>query len=163
MKNSNFNRGFTLIELLVVIAIIGILSGVVLTSLNSSRQKARDTARMEYADEFKKAQELYFADKGCYLFSNPEVFCKDQVPENPWAEIAKHFNIMGKLDNTGVFIPNEQIDNLFSGDHTLLNSTCSPSSLDCYVFKFKLESQDACYHNDTSGKGLTKFTDGVCD
>jgi prepilin-type N-terminal cleavage/methylation domain-containing protein len=29
------NRGFTLIELLVVIAIIGILSGVVLASLNS--------------------------------------------------------------------------------------------------------------------------------
>lgn len=35
--------GFTLIELLVVIAIIGILSAVVLTSLNSSRQKAQDS------------------------------------------------------------------------------------------------------------------------
>ena len=36
-------KGFTLIELLVVIAIIGILSAVVLTSLNSSRQKAQDS------------------------------------------------------------------------------------------------------------------------
>jgi len=34
-------QGFTLIELLVVIAIIGILSSVVLTSLNSTREKAR--------------------------------------------------------------------------------------------------------------------------
>ena len=59
-------RGFTLIELLVVIAIIGILSSVVLASLNSARQKGRDAKRVSDISQLKLALELYFDSNRTY-------------------------------------------------------------------------------------------------
>ncbi|GMU74459.1 MAG: hypothetical protein AMXMBFR44_6560 [Candidatus Campbellbacteria bacterium] len=59
-------KGFTLIELLVVIAIIGILSSVVLASLNSARQKGRDAKRISDVSQIKLALELYFDSNGTY-------------------------------------------------------------------------------------------------
>ncbi len=56
------SRGFTLIELLVVIAIIGILSSVVLASLNSARGKANDAKRYANIQAVRSALELYAAD-----------------------------------------------------------------------------------------------------
>lgn len=61
-----FTRGFTLIELLVVIAIIGILSSVVLASLNSARTKSRDAKRVSDIKNIQLAMELYFDSCGQY-------------------------------------------------------------------------------------------------
>lgn len=59
-------RGFTLIELLVVIAIIGMLSSVILASLNSARAKSRDTRRIADLSQIRTALELYYDDHGFY-------------------------------------------------------------------------------------------------
>jgi len=59
-------KGFTLIELLVVIAIIGILSSVVLASLNSAREKSRDARRVSDIKQIQLALELYFDSNGEY-------------------------------------------------------------------------------------------------
>jgi len=59
-------KGFTLIELLVVIAIIGILSSVVLASLNSARKKSRDARRVSDVKQMQLALELYFDSNGGY-------------------------------------------------------------------------------------------------
>ncbi len=56
----SIRRGFTLIELLVVIAIIGILSSVVLASLNSARVKGRDARRVADIGQLQLALELYY-------------------------------------------------------------------------------------------------------
>ncbi len=66
---SIFSRGFTLIELLVVISIIGILSSVVLASLNSARAKARDARRMSDLNSIQIALEMYYLDYGTYRIS----------------------------------------------------------------------------------------------
>lgn len=54
--------GFTLIELLLVIAIIGILSGVVLSSLNSVKLKAKEAKVIAMMNDFKNQMEIVAVD-----------------------------------------------------------------------------------------------------
>ena len=57
-------RGFTLIELLVVIAIIGLLSAVVLASLNAARAKGADAAAKSGLASARTQAELYYSVNG---------------------------------------------------------------------------------------------------
>ena len=69
------NKGFTLIELLVVVAIIGILSSVVLASLNNARGKGADAAIKSNLANIRAQAEMLYDDIGNYstVCSNPTV------------------------------------------------------------------------------------------
>jgi prepilin-type N-terminal cleavage/methylation domain-containing protein len=64
--NSIAGGGFTLIELLVVIAIIGILSSVVIASLNSAREKGKIAAIKSNLRNMVPQMELSYSDVGNY-------------------------------------------------------------------------------------------------
>lgn len=66
------SKGFTLIELLVVIAIIGMLSSVVLSSLNTARKKSRDARRLADFKQLQTALELYYSDNVAYPVSTSQ-------------------------------------------------------------------------------------------
>jgi prepilin-type N-terminal cleavage/methylation domain-containing protein len=95
-QSKSWCRGFTLIELLIVIAIVGVLSTVVLASLNSARAKARDSARISNVKEVQKALAIFHSDYGSYPVS---------ANNGNWAGNGSDY---GSLSNTGVngYIPN---------------------------------------------------------
>ncbi|OGZ04849.1 MAG: hypothetical protein A2845_05145 [Candidatus Lloydbacteria bacterium RIFCSPHIGHO2_01_FULL_49_22] len=74
MHHPAHKRGFTLIELLVVIAIVGLLSSVILASLSTARQKARDAKRVAEMDSISKALELYYVEANSYPPTTPSGF-----------------------------------------------------------------------------------------
>ena len=60
----NLKKGFTLIELLVVIAIIGILSGIVLASLNTARTKGNDAKVQAQLASIRADAEITYSNTG---------------------------------------------------------------------------------------------------
>ena len=62
-------KGFTLIELLVVIAIIGILSAVVLASLNTARAKGANAAVKSNLHGIRNQAEIFY-DNNSQVYTN---------------------------------------------------------------------------------------------
>ncbi len=71
----NRSQGFTLIELLVVIAIIGILSAVVLASLNTARTRGNDAAVQSNLAAIRTQAEIYYGSTGNNTYGTAQNAC----------------------------------------------------------------------------------------
>lgn len=89
MSTTRFTKsGFTLIELLVVIAIIGILASVILASLNSARDKGRDSAIKSTFSQLRTQLEIYYdtnKNYGVIVPSNIKGSCALHASDLPGA------------------------------------------------------------------------------
>jgi len=97
----NRSRGFTLIELLVVIAIIGILSSVVLASLNTARSKGNDAAIQSNLGAIATQAEIYYSDT-----NNTYGAVSANCVSGMWIEavIARAITATDVVNGTGVIV-----------------------------------------------------------
>ena len=88
-------RGFTLIELLVVIAIIGILSSIVLASLNTARLKSRDARRIADLKQLQLAMQLFYDANSSYPTTTLAALAPtyiQTIPKDPVGNVSYYFD-----------------------------------------------------------------------
>lgn len=99
-------NGFTLIELLMVVAIIGLLAGIILSSISSARAKSRDARRKLDLNQIYNAMMLFYDTYGC-LPKTSATTCSgatgySDVNSGSWDYSSQGAGFMGFLETSGL-------------------------------------------------------------
>lgn len=78
-RHTKRRRGFTLVELLVVMAVISLLSSVVLSSMQSAREKAREGRKIAELRSMISAIKLYAEARGSFPANKGTTWCNPGV------------------------------------------------------------------------------------
>ena len=141
------HRGFTLIELLVVIAIIGVLSSVVLASLNTARVRARDAQRYANLQQVRSALELYAsANNGQYPNSGGNWNSTCQA----WTQTTRDNAIPGLV--SGGFMSQLPLDPEVSGNTCCYLYYSGGGTTDYKYMLHNCPTSYACYQNTSPSK-----------
>lgn len=155
MYTHKLSRGFTLIELLVVIAIIGILSSVVLASLNSARVKGRDARRISDIKQMQLALELYYDVNQSYIVGT------GSASTTLTALVSNNFisSVPQDPTNTGIYIYSYS-----SSDSATPAVQCTVAPCASYILKAVIEGAGATPTGDVDGTAATLTCDdpGYC-
>ncbi len=98
-KMKEGDRGFTLIELLVVIAIIGILSSIVLASLNTARGKGANAAVKGNLANMRAQAEIFYDASSSYGNAFNVAACPATVAAAPAGTLFADSNINGMIQS----------------------------------------------------------------
>jgi prepilin-type N-terminal cleavage/methylation domain-containing protein len=84
MKNGKYrqNRGFSLLELLFVVTIIGIVAGLTIPNLVSSKKAGHETVAISYLRALSDTQEIFKMKKGGYA-SDPTQLASEGLINDP--------------------------------------------------------------------------------
>ncbi len=131
-KENKSLTGFTLIELLVVIAVVGLLSSVVLVSLDNARTKARDAKRKAELGQIRVAIEAHHALKGYY--PNPTAPGGDWCQSNNscWTTLENEL----KAENLISKLPKDPINNCPG------TAYYGPFGRNCYTYVYIHRDED---------------------
>jgi uncharacterized protein (TIGR02145 family)/prepilin-type N-terminal cleavage/methylation domain-containing protein len=137
MKLELNKKAFTLIELLVVIAIVGILSGLIVISMNGSIASANDTKRKANIDTIRKALIIYGTLNGMVYPIQPTQ-----------CDIASSgANRCTNFDNLSDLLPNIPKDPVTGNPYTYISNSTGTS----FIVSAVLSSSTLSYNSNNGG------------